>query len=92
LKMIGARQAAGSTISNGAGHFPSNKVIVGRRPSNPPFWRTSFLPENRGFYKNSLSVIIVFLPSEKNRHPDRTPLADRKPPGFIDSRCIPVQK
>jgi hypothetical protein len=89
--MIGARQAGGSTIVKGD-NSPSNKVIVGRRPSNPPFWRTSFLPENRGFYKNSLSVIMIFLPSEKKRYPDRTPIAGRKPPGFIDSRCIPVQK
>jgi hypothetical protein len=37
LKMIGARQVAGSTISNGGDSSPSNWVIVGRRPSGPHF-------------------------------------------------------
>ena len=32
--MIGARQCAGSTISNGGDSSPSNWVIVGRRPLN----------------------------------------------------------
>jgi hypothetical protein len=32
--MIGARQLAGSTISNGGDSSPSNWVIVGRRPLN----------------------------------------------------------
>jgi hypothetical protein len=36
--MIGARQAAGSTISNGGDSSPSNWVIVGRRPWNPWLW------------------------------------------------------
>jgi hypothetical protein len=39
LKMIGARHAAGSTISNGGDNSPSNSVIVGRRPWNPLRWR-----------------------------------------------------
>jgi hypothetical protein len=37
LKMIGARQVAGSTISNGGDSSPSNWVIVGRRPLNVRF-------------------------------------------------------
>ena len=55
--MIGARQAAGSTISNGGDSSPSNRVIVGRRPSKSAVLEASFLPENRSFYENSLSVI-----------------------------------
>jgi hypothetical protein len=35
--MIGARQCAGSTISNGGDSSPSNWVIVGRRPLNVRF-------------------------------------------------------
>jgi hypothetical protein len=41
LKMIGARQCAGSTISNGGDSSPSNWVIVGRRPLNV---RYAFFP------------------------------------------------
>jgi hypothetical protein len=89
--MIGARQAAGSTIVKGDSS-PSNRVIAGRRPSNPPFWRTSFLPENRGFYKNSLSVIMIVLPSEKKPRSGWNVSCGQKMPGFIDSHCIPVQK
>jgi hypothetical protein len=37
--MIGARQTCGSTISKGGDSSPSNRVIVGRHPSNPPFRR-----------------------------------------------------
>ena len=47
--MIGARHAAGSTISNGGDSSPLNWVIVGRRPWNPSSGY-AFVPEKRRFY------------------------------------------
>src|SRR6202023_1375613 len=65
LKMIGARHAAGSTISNGGDSSPSNWVIVRGRPvirkPRPPPIR----PEKRSFYECALSVIATVLPREK---------------------------
>src|SRR5713226_7842520 len=71
LKMIGARHAAGSTISNGGDSSPLNWVIVGRRPWNP-YSDPSFLPEKRSFYEDSLSIITAVLPSEKSLKPAGT--------------------
>jgi hypothetical protein len=71
--MIGARQCAGSTISNGGDSSPSNWVIVGRRPLNVriPFGpidrATDADGEGQGFCKDVLSVIVIILPSEKSR-------------------------
>src|SRR5450755_4876341 len=69
LKMIGARHAAGSTISNGGDSSPSNWVIVGRRPWKPLALAQSILPEKRRFYEQALSVIATVLPSEKTLNP-----------------------
>src|SRR6266851_6266082 len=80
LKMIGARQVAGSTISNGGDSSPSNWVIVGRRPLSPCVLDGSFLPENRRFYEGALSVITAILPSEKSRKVPGTLLGSGKPP------------
>ena len=55
--MIGARQCAGSTISNGGDSSPSNWVIVGRRPLNVRFALSAesimqpILPEGQGFVR-----------------------------------------
>jgi hypothetical protein len=65
--------------------------MVGRRPWSPEVPATPW-PESRSFYQDSLSIIATRLPSEKNRKPAGTPLADEKKPGFIDSRRIPAQK
>src|SRR5215208_8469637 len=71
--MIGARQCAGSTISNGGDSSPSNWVIVGRRPLNVriPFCRDRsydrFCRRRAGLCKDVLSVIVIILPSEKSR-------------------------
>src|SRR5437899_1637048 len=71
--MIGARQCAGSMISNGGDSSPSNWVIVGRRPLNvripfgPIDHATDSAGEGQGFVRNVLSVIVIILPSEKNR-------------------------
>src|SRR5262249_34434685 len=66
LKMIGARQPAGSTISNGGDNSPSNWVIR-RAPSLSCaiLLSGSFLPENRVFCEAILSEIAGPLPSEK---------------------------
>ena len=69
--MIGARQLAGSTISNGGDSSPSNWVIVGRRPLDRVLpWAVNqrILPENRRFYMTPLSVITTILPSEKSKN------------------------
>jgi hypothetical protein len=66
--MIGARQLAGSTISNGGDSSPSCWVIVGRRPWNPLLWQL-ILPEKRSFYERAFSVITTILPSEKLFNP-----------------------
>lgn len=65
--MIGARQLAGSTISNGGDSSPSNWVIR-RAPSlsSAIFLSGSFLPENRVFCEAILSEIAGDLPSEKS--------------------------
>jgi hypothetical protein len=73
--MIGARQLAGSTISNGGDSSPSNWVIVGRRPLDPRFLNQidfAILPEKRRFYEGALSIITTILPSEKTRKPAGT--------------------
>jgi hypothetical protein len=64
--MMGARHAAGSTISNGGDNSPLNWGIVGRRPWNPLVLDDSILPEKRRFYEDALSVITAVLPSEKS--------------------------
>src|SRR4051812_33411980 len=70
--MIGARQSAGSMISNGGDNSPSNWVIAGRFPD----FRVSLglgrksepiLPESGSFMWAALSVIAIILPSEKSR-------------------------
>src|SRR3954447_19510386 len=66
--MIGARQAAGSTISNGGDNSPSNWVISsGAVPVVSHLLEGSFLPENRVFCAATLSVVAAILPSEKTR-------------------------
>src|SRR5229473_7078821 len=82
LKMIGARQLAGSTISNGGDSSPSCWVIVGRRPWNPRLWRL-ILPEKRSFYERAFSVITTILPSEKTPQPAGMSLNNRKTPVYI---------
>src|SRR5215213_2405350 len=69
--MIGARQCAGSTISNGGDSSPSNWVIGGRRPLNVriPLGPIDHAGEGQGFCKDVLSVIVIILPSEKSRCP-----------------------
>src|SRR3954470_1894443 len=72
LKMIGARQCAGSTISNGGDSSPSNWVILGRRPLNVrfPFGPIDHATDSAGragLCKDVLSVIVIILPSEKSR-------------------------
>src|SRR5580658_10288234 len=49
--MIGARHWGGSTISNGGGTSPSNRVIVGRRPLHSAAMEASILPQRRSFYE-----------------------------------------
>jgi hypothetical protein len=78
--MIGARQVAGSTISNGGDSSPSNWVIVGRRPLSPLVLDGSLLPENRRFYERTLSVITTILPSEKSRNGPGRVLENAKRP------------
>jgi hypothetical protein len=65
--MIGARQHAGSTISNGGENSPSNWVIR-RAPSlsSADLLSGSFLPEYRVFCEAILSEIAGRLPSEKS--------------------------
>src|SRR5450759_1095744 len=47
--MIGARHAAGSTISNGGDSSPLNRVIVGCRPCKPLNWTHHFCQKNGAF-------------------------------------------
>ena len=67
--MIGARQCAGSTISNGGDNSPSNWVIVGRRPLTSAILpdMAHFCQKIGMFYEAALSVITAILPSEKSR-------------------------
>src|SRR5450759_2616064 len=91
LKMIGARHAAGSTISNGGDSSPLNWVIVGRRPLESAALR-SFLPAERSFHERAFSVFTTLLPSEKSLEPAGTYLERQKTPGLIALRRVPVQK
>src|SRR5665213_3058632 len=54
--MIGARHSAGSTISNGGECWPSNWVILGRRPWNPLAWTDQFGQKNGGFIRTHCRV------------------------------------
>jgi hypothetical protein len=68
LKMIGARNCSGSTISNEGDNSPSNRVMSGRRPfDSDPLRRTWPIDSagKAGFYGRSLSVNATILPSEK---------------------------
>src|SRR5215212_4425875 len=88
--MIGARQCAGSTISNGGDSSPSNWVIVRRRPLNVriPFWpidhATDPAGEGQGLCKDVLSVIVIILPSEKSRCSSRRCRKRLKSAALID--------
>jgi hypothetical protein len=62
--MMGARQAAGSKISNGGGSSSSGWVIARRRPLNPPFWNNHLCPGEAAF-EVPLSIIAAVVPSEK---------------------------
>src|SRR5471030_2117732 len=79
LKMIGARHAAGSTISNGGDRSPLNWVIVGRRSWDPPVWTGHFCRKT-DFYEDAFSVITIIMPSEKSLKPAGTHLKYRKCP------------
>jgi hypothetical protein len=69
--MIGARQSAGSTISNGGDNSPSNWVIAGAIPeiriSPSLIDKATDSAGKRKFYVGALSVIAIILPSEKSR-------------------------
>ena len=54
--MIGARQLAGSTISNGGDSSPSNWVIVGRRPLNV---RIPFGPIDHATFRAYVEQVLV---------------------------------
>src|SRR5882757_6846682 len=90
--MIGARHAGGSTTSKGGDSSPSNWVIVGRRPLKAAVF--SILPEKRGFYENSLSVITTILPRGNKRkkfYAVWNASRSGKTRGFIDSMAVPAQ-
>src|SRR6266404_2850918 len=89
--MIGARQVAGSTISNGGDSSPLNWVIVGRCPWNPLLWSRHYRRKKRSFYEYALSIITIVLPSEKILEPAGTYPGPGKRPALIDLRRIPVQ-
>jgi hypothetical protein len=68
--MIGARQVAGSTISNGGDNSPFNWVI--RRASSlvaRVLPSGAFLPENRGLCAAILSEIVAVCQVKKTRLP-----------------------
>jgi hypothetical protein len=89
--MIGARHAAGSTISNGGDSSPLNWVIVGRCPESAAL-EPSLLPEKRSFYDFALSIITIVLPSKKIFEPAGMYPGAGETPALIDLRRITVQK
>src|ERR1700743_52567 len=92
--MMGARQAAGSTISNGGGSSSSNWVIVSAPSLKSAVLEKHFNPESAAFM-TALSIIAVAVPSKKTLNHGKHWLAagfDGEARDQVDSQHDRVQK
>jgi len=86
IEMIGARHAAGSTISNGGDSSPLGWVIVGRRPWESAALEVVILPEKRSFYEYSLSISQSICQAKKVlRRLERIQTSRKCPPSLISA-------